>query len=98
MLPFNPETAIVHDYFADRQRLVTDDQKNLFYLVKPSDGLWLKIQKIRRYKKFARLFGEFYQQGRVWNGYYDFRISDEYDGFSKKVLNQIEALLKNLAS
>jgi len=97
MFPFNPETAIVHDYFAGRHQLVTD-QSNLFCLVKPSDGLWLKIQKIRRYKNYARLFGEFYQQGRVWNGYYDFYLSDEYDGFSKKVLNQIEALLKNLAS
>jgi len=97
MFPFNPETAIVHDYFADRPQLVTD-QKNLFYLVKPSDGLWLKIQKIRRYKNYARLFGEFYQQGRVWNGYYDFKLTDEYDGFSKKMLDQIEGILKNLAS
>jgi hypothetical protein len=97
MLPFNPETAIVHDYFADRHQLVTD-QKSLFYLVKPSDGLWLKIQKIRRYKNYARLFGEFWQQGRRWVGYYDFKLSDEYDGFSKKVLNQIEGILKNLAS
>jgi hypothetical protein len=97
MFPFDFSNSMVYDCYGNQ---IVHDNSNgrVFYLVKPSQGLWLQVEKIRRYKNYARLFGTFWQEGKQWNGYYDFDLKDDYDGLNLKALDHIEHLMQNLAS